>query len=520
MSLLQASSNAWFYFMDIEMKKSLVAAGVVVALGIVWTGGAWYTGKKLETHLAEMVTQANDQIKRYSPEAGIELSYQNYQRGVFNSQLQLVVKPIAGQADSWLKPGQSIVLDETVDHGPFPLTQLKSLNLIPAMASVRTTLVNNDVTKPLFDIAKGESPFVINSRISYSGDTRSDLSLKPLNYEKGDEKVAFSGGEFQFTADKDGNTVSLTGTAQSGQVNAVNEYDQKVQITFNNLTTEGSSSVASFGERIGDQKLALDKLSISVEGKELAVLEGMGIDGKSDLINNGKTVNSQLDYTLNSLKLQGQDLGSGKLTLKVGQIDGEALHQFSQQYSAQTKALMSQIDVVQNPELYQQKVTEAFFNALPILMKGEPVITIAPLSWKNAKGETTFNLSLLLKDPTATKEEPQTLAQEVDRSVKSLDAKLTIPVDMATEFMTQIAKIEGYQQEQAADLAKQQVNGLAAMGQMFRITTMQDNVIGSSLQYANGQVTLNGQKMSLDEFVGMFGMPSLGEPDVPAIPQQ
>ncbi|MDU5715225.1 MAG: YdgA family protein [Citrobacter freundii] len=472
------------------MKKSLVAAGVVVALGIVWTGGAWYTGKKLETHLAEMVTQANDQLKRFSPEAGIELSYQNYQRGVFNSQLQLVVKPIAGQADSWLKPGQSIVLDETVDHGPFPLAQLKSLNLVPAMASVKTTLVNNDVTKPLFDIAKGESPFVINSRISYSGDTRSDLSLKPLNYEKGDEKVAFSGGEFQFTADKEGNAVSLTGNAQSGVVNAVNEYDQKVQMTFNNLKTEGSSSIASFGERIGDQ------------GKELAVLEGMGIDGKSDLVNDGKTVNSQLDYTLNSLKLQGQDMGSGKLTLKVAQIDGEALHQFSQQYSAQTKALMAQIDVVQNPELYQQKVTEAFFNALPILMKGEPVITIAPLSWKNAKGETAFNLSLLLKDP------------------KSLDAKLTIPVDMATEFMTQIAKIEGYQQEQAADLAKQQVNGLAAMGQMFRITTMQDNVIGSSLQYANGQVTLNGQKMTLDEFVGMFGMPSLGEPDAPAIPQQ
>ena len=323
MSLLQASSNAWFYFMDIEMKKSLVAAGVVVALGIVWTGGAWYTGKKLETHLAEMVTQANDQLKRFSPEAGIELSYQNYQRGVFNSQLQLVVKPIAGQADSWLKPGQSIVLNETVDHGPFPLAQLKSLNLVPAMASVKTTLVNNDVTKPLFDIAKGESPFVINSRISYSGDTRSDLSLKPLNYEKGDEKVAFSGGEFQFTADKEGNAVSLTGNAQSGVVNAVNEYDQKVQMTFNNLKTEGSSSIASFGERIGDQKLSLDKLSISVEGKELAVLEGMGIDGKSDLINDGKTVNSQLDYTLNSLKLQGQDMGSGKLTLKVGQIDGK-----------------------------------------------------------------------------------------------------------------------------------------------------------------------------------------------------
>ncbi len=54
-----------------------------------------------------------------------------------------------------------------------------------------------------------------------------------------------------------------------------------------------------------------------------------------------------------------------------------------------------------------------------------------------------LNLSLFLKDPATTKEAPQTLAQEVDRSVKSLDAKLTIPVDMATEFMTQVAKLEG-----------------------------------------------------------------------------
>ncbi len=48
-----------------------------------------------------------------------------------------------------------------------------------------------------------------------------------------------------------------------------------------------------------------------------------------------KTINSQLDYSLNSLKVQNQDLGSGKLTLKSRQIDGEARHQFSQQYHAQ-----------------------------------------------------------------------------------------------------------------------------------------------------------------------------------------
>ncbi len=58
------------------MNKSLVAVGVIVALGVVWTGGAWYTGKKIETHLEDMVAQANAQLKLTAPESnpGSELS--------------------------------------------------------------------------------------------------------------------------------------------------------------------------------------------------------------------------------------------------------------------------------------------------------------------------------------------------------------------------------------------------------------------------------------------------------------
>ena len=109
------------------MKKSVVAVGVIVALGVVWTGASRFTGKQLESRLAEMVAQANSQIKRGAPEAGVELSYQNYERGVFTSHMQLVVKPVAGNENGWLKPGQTVVLDEVVSHGPFPLAQLKSL---------------------------------------------------------------------------------------------------------------------------------------------------------------------------------------------------------------------------------------------------------------------------------------------------------------------------------------------------------------------------------------------------------
>lgn len=510
------------------MKKTLVAAGVIVALGVVWAGGAWYTGKQLEGRLGEMVSQANAQIKRSAPDANVELSAQDYKRSLFSSTFTLQVKPIAGTTSPWLKPGQSVVLHENVDHGPFPLAQLKSFSLTPAMASVHTQLVNNDVTKALFEMAKGESPFVAETRIGYAGDTRSDINLRALNFEKEGEKVAFGGGNFRVSADKEGNAVAVSGEAQSGLVDTVNEFGQKVQLSFNNFKTDGSSEMSAFNERTGSQKMSLDKLAISIENKEMAILEGMELTAKSDVADDKKNINSQVDYTLNSLKVQGQDLGNGKLTLKVGQVDGNAWHQATQQYDAQIRALMAQPDIAQNPELYQQKATEAFFSVVPLLLKGEPVITVAPLSWKNAKGESTFNLSLFLKDPAKTADAPQTLAQQVDRNVKSLDGKLSIPVDMATELMTQVAKLQGYQQEDAAKLASQQVKGLAAMGQMFRITTLENNTILTSLQYANGQVTLNGEKMPLEQFVGMFGLPSM-QPAVPgeavpsappAIPQQ
>ncbi len=133
-----------------------------------------------------MVAQANAQLKLTAPESkhGSQLSKLSSRR--IQQPVATVGETIAGKVNPWIKSGQSVIFNESVDHGPFRLPSLK-LNLIPSMASIQTTLVNNEVSKPLFDMAKGETPFEINSRIGYSGDSSSDISLKPLNYKK-DEK--------------------------------------------------------------------------------------------------------------------------------------------------------------------------------------------------------------------------------------------------------------------------------------------------------------------------------------------
>ncbi|HBI06743.1 MAG TPA: hypothetical protein DDY48_06495, partial [Erwinia persicina] len=148
--------------------------------------------------------------------------------------------------------------------------------------------------------------------------------------------------------------------------------------------------------------------------------------------------------------------------------------------------------------------SELLTQNVALLLKGSPSVSIAPFSWKNDKGESSFNLNAQFKDPAATTAPAQNLGQQVDSVLKSLDTTLTISMPMATEMMTHVAMSEGYKQEDAAKLADQQVKGLAAMGQMFKLTTQKDNNITTGLQYSTGQVTMNGEKMPLEQFLSRY----------------
>ncbi|MCS5948309.1 hypothetical protein LNP05_16125 [Klebsiella pneumoniae subsp. pneumoniae] len=47
-----------------------------MALGVVWTGGAWFTGKQLEGRIADMCAAGKRPAAQRAPESGLELSYQ------------------------------------------------------------------------------------------------------------------------------------------------------------------------------------------------------------------------------------------------------------------------------------------------------------------------------------------------------------------------------------------------------------------------------------------------------------
>ncbi|MFZ4833783.1 YdgA family protein [Rouxiella sp. Mn2063] len=499
------------------MKKSLVAVSVIVVLGAAWTGVSWYTGKQLESHMSEIVNDANANIKQSYPKSGVSLSYEDYQRGIFSSSVRLVLQQAAGAGNAAeLKAGEKIVFLETIDHGPFPTSQLKKLTLIPSMASIHSELENTPPVKELFDATKGKSFITADTRVSYSGDTASAITLLPVDYQKNNSKLEFSGAKLDIDLGKDVKKVDVDANSDSVAFTSPNQWGQLEKVVLSGITIKSNTNGGKFNlGGIGSQSLAVKNAAVNIDGKDTATLAGFALNSKFD--EDGNNVNGVLNYTMDSLKIQGMDFGAGKLNVKIDKLDGQALKQFTDTYNQQAMQLLQQSDEL-DPQVYQQQASALLLNNLPILLKGNPSISVDPLSWKNDKGESTFTLQVGFKDPTAS---PQATdeAQLVSNLLSKVDAKLTIPVAMATELTTQAGRLQGYDAEQAGALAKQQVQGLAAMGEMFKLTTLKDDAISSELHYADNQINLNGQKMTLQDFVGLFGIfggPGAADQSAPA----
>ncbi|CAI0748517.1 MULTISPECIES: YdgA family protein [Serratia] len=499
------------------MKKSLVAVSVIVVLGAAWTGASWYTGKLIEQRMGEVVDNANSQLKVYLPKAGVKLGYENYQRGVFSSQIRYVLRADGSVTtdDAALKPGDEVAFLETIDHGPFPFAQLKKFNLLPSMASVHTEMENTPAVKKLFDITKGKSLFTADSRISYSGDTSSAIDVIPLEYQQDKSALKFSGATINADVSSDMKAIALDASSDSAVFSGPNEFGQTEQISFQGVNLKGTSHASQFDVNLGDQTLTMKQFKVAVDGKDTVALDGFNLVSKFG--ETGSNIGGQVDYTMDALKVQGNDFGAGKLTLKIDRLDGKSLKEFADRYNQQTMAMLQQGQSL-DPAAYEQQTTDILLQNLPLLLKGNPTVSIAPLSWKNSKGESSFTLDLALTDPAQAGSPAESPDQLLARSVKKLDANLTIPVAMATETTAQTALLQGYNAQDAQKLAQQQVQGLAAMGQMFKLTTQKDGVIGSSFHYADNQVDLNGNKMSLQEFIGMFGL--LGAPAEEGAPAQ
>ncbi|CAA2929608.1 DUF945 family protein [Arsenophonus endosymbiont of Bemisia tabaci] len=107
------------------MKKSLVAVGVIVIVAVIWTIGSWYTGK-IEEEFDTFIERTNITLKNNAPEAGINIKTENYQRGIFTANADMVI----GIKENSERKNTIVKFATKIFHGPFPINKIVKLNLL------------------------------------------------------------------------------------------------------------------------------------------------------------------------------------------------------------------------------------------------------------------------------------------------------------------------------------------------------------------------------------------------------
>lgn len=318
------------------MKKSTLAASVIVALGAVWLGGAWYTGKVAEEEYVHQFELLNQNIQQSFSAKGlsVEFSQVAIERGLLSSKTRydIVVKDPNKPESVFTLP-----FEGTLYHGPLPVNQLSQFNFTPTMFASVDKLTKNDTTSPWFEIAKGKAPLTVTTSMNYQrqGNAKMDFAPFEVSVEKGKWQV----GDVNLSVDFAQKGIQQAHLALSRAT--YQEAETKTQVQFNNIKAMAEYQPIEEWDLLstGQQWITGGETSIEETNEQGKTNQLTVKNWKIDL----NTVRKEafLDLAMN-LKLEGTQLnqihfGDLNLNTAFNHLDGETLNQVLHAKFAQTE---------------------------------------------------------------------------------------------------------------------------------------------------------------------------------------
>jgi uncharacterized protein YdgA (DUF945 family) len=472
------------------MKKYSGVIGGVVVLAAAWVGATWYVGKQAQSKIEHVVVQANQRlVKMLGPDmagSDLKVAISDYRRRVFTSD---IVYTISGKD----KSGQALelILQDHLQHGPFPLDALRGANFKPVLAQSTARLLPSSATQKWFDSQQGKSPLRVDTRIDFNGAGRSLWTLAPADIRDDNGALSFSGGtlDVRFSNDFQDSTATGHFDALSRSDKAAGESVQIKNIKLDSKTTTDAQDVVQVQTQgavdtviLGDgaeASLRLDKVAMHLDSKQAGnVLEGA------------------LRYDFGKLSVGTADLGSVSLGGKVQRLDVAALAALTMEYDA----INARHGIAEGDDIITLTPEEeaAMWDKLTAVLKTNPSVTIDPLVWKNTQGESNASLNIDLTAPSAAG------SRNVDELLSQALKKLTLEISISKPMF-----IQAFGQAQPDPEAKRQMEMMGAMIydqyalrlQQAGLIQMAGDTAKGSLLYENDAVVLNGKRMSVGEFM-------------------
>ncbi|MFJ3369081.1 YdgA family protein [Pseudomonas sp. NPDC086251] len=496
-------------------KSAGVLLGIVVAIGAISAGGAWYTGTKLEGVLNTSIADANKELQAalVGSNGTASLELVSLERSVFSSTAHYRLK---GEGEMFGEAPVELLFVDHIEHGPLPFSRLTSLKLLPVLATSHYELEKTPITEKWFAAAKDKSPLTGVVNIGYDNSTNGTLQLLPLDLAlDAKSNLKFSGLNLDVAANAQAQKIKANGYMDSLTLSTVAEDQTPVKIELTGLTVASNLSKSTYGYYTGENTLELTD-SKTTFGAKQSVLGVKKFEMKNQTEESGTSASGRADYKIGEVSLNGKTVGSAQMAMSLKNLDIPATMSLMQVYQTKLQpyeraAAEAAAAGQPAPELVLTPEEEAQVKTgLEKLLAAGPQVALENLSFNTANGESRANLVLDLTKPQSMDLPPDQLTQQL---IALLDINVQVSKPMLVDLFTVQSEIDG--QTDAKLIAEQatataDMFGGMAVGTQF--AKLDGNNIVTKLHYANNQVEFNGQKMTVEQFVG-FVMSKLSGPE-------
>jgi uncharacterized protein YdgA (DUF945 family) len=493
-------------------KSAGVLLGIVVAIGAVSAGGAWYTGTKIEgvlnTAIADANTELNAALVGSNGTASLELV--SLERHVFSSTAHYRLK---GEGEMFGETPVELLFADHIEHGPLPFSRLVSFKWLPVMATSHYELERTSLTEKWFVAAKDKSPLTGVVNIGYDNSTSGTLELQPLDLVLDDKSnLKFSGLNLDVAASAQAQKVKANGYMNSLTLSTVAEDQTPLKVELNGLTLASNLVKSPYGYYTGENTLELTD-SKTTFGAKQSVLGLKKFEMKNLTAESGTSASGRADYKVGEVSMNGKAVGAAQMAVSLKNLDIPATMSLMQIYQTKLqpyeRAAAEAVAAGEpTPELVLTPAEEAQVKTgLEKLLAAGPQVALENLSFNTANGESRANLVLDLTKPQTMDLPSDQLTLQL---IALLDLNVQVSKPMLVDLLTVQSQLDGQTDAKViADQATATADMFSSMAVGSQLAKLDGNNVVSKLHYANNQVEFNGQKMTVEEFVG-FVMSKIG----------
>lgn len=455
------------------------AGSLLAVLVLAYVGASWYAGRLAQQAIESWVTRTNQSIAdRWTAKTpGPVLRIQSYERGVFNSTVRYVLDYQDARGTR-----HELGLQDALRHGPWPWGALRAGGWRPVAAYSRVTPASDGDWKPWVDaMPAGTPPWVARSRIGFDGGVKTEIQVAPVKTAE----VDFGGGSLRVTYAPQARQTEL-----SGRFETLALTDPMLQTTlrFSGMDLQARSRRNGDSDDQSHQEMRLDGLALSAADDQPIVLKQQVLT--VDVAQTGSLMDGQASFDAGHLLFGIQDLGALKIAASAQNLSMPAL-----QALART---LASVDAAHEPgsDLSAQERQQVRAGLLPVLA-ASPRLVLRTLRWSNAQGATELSGEADFR-PVGD-DAPQDLGATVSQGIRglSLHARISKPMLLQVLRQTQSGSDADVALALVSMVFDQYAGRLARAG---LIRQSNGGLVQADLAYADGQVTVNGVKMTPEEF--------------------